>query len=51
MQDITAIEPDWLYTLAGHYYQYGTVCLTGLILCVHVVVCEIMILVKTEIVL
>jgi len=24
MQDITAIEPDWLYTLAGHYYQYGT---------------------------
>ena len=26
MQDITAIEPEWLYTLAGHYYQYGTVC-------------------------
>ena len=30
MQDITAIEPEWLYTLAGHYYQYGTV---GLIHC------------------
>lgn len=25
MQDVTVIESDWLYQLAGHYYQYGTV--------------------------
>lgn len=24
MRDITAIEPQWLYELAPHYYQHGT---------------------------
>ncbi|OQV14842.1 putative ATP-dependent RNA helicase DHX35 [Hypsibius exemplaris] len=24
MRDVTAIEPQWLYELAPHYYQYGT---------------------------
>ncbi|XP_055933359.1 probable ATP-dependent RNA helicase DHX35 [Argiope bruennichi] len=24
MRDITVIEPQWLYELAPHYYQYGT---------------------------
>ncbi|KAG8200740.1 hypothetical protein JTE90_022345 [Oedothorax gibbosus] len=24
MRDITVIEPEWLYELAPHYYQYGT---------------------------
>ncbi|XP_067943548.1 probable ATP-dependent RNA helicase DHX35 isoform X2 [Watersipora subatra] len=24
MQDITVIEPEWLYTFAGHFYEYGT---------------------------
>lgn len=28
MQDITVIEADWLYTLASHYYQFGTVCVS-----------------------
>ncbi|XP_065827461.1 probable ATP-dependent RNA helicase DHX35 [Oscarella lobularis] len=25
MRDITVIEPEWLYELAPHYYEYGTV--------------------------
>ena len=25
MRDLTVIEPSWLYELAPHYYQYGTV--------------------------
>ncbi|XP_013417202.1 probable ATP-dependent RNA helicase DHX35 [Lingula anatina] len=24
MRDLTAIQPEWLYELAPHYYQYGT---------------------------
>ncbi|XP_074646855.1 putative ATP-dependent RNA helicase DHX35 isoform X2 [Tubulanus polymorphus] len=24
MRDVTVIEPEWLYELAPHYYQYGT---------------------------
>ncbi|EDV25961.1 uncharacterized protein TRIADDRAFT_24419, partial [Trichoplax adhaerens] len=27
MRDITVIEPSWLYELAPHYYEYGTVSL------------------------
>ena len=25
MRDVTVVKPEWLYTLAPHYYQFGTV--------------------------